>query len=93
MSAGNRNRSSHDQEWQLQEAKNRLSRLVESALHEGPQTITVRGKPTAVVVSFEEFRRLTRPHTPLSRFFRESPLCGEELDLTRNADLAREVEL
>ena len=46
-----------------------------------------------VEVPLEEFRKLTRPHPPLSRFFRESPLCGEELDLTRNTDLAREVEL
>jgi len=85
-------RSSHNREWQLQEAKNRLSQVVDQALHDGPQTITLRGKPSAVVVSFEEYRKLTMPRTGLSQFFRQSPLCEVELDLGRSADLSREVE-
>jgi prevent-host-death family protein len=83
----------HDREWQLQEAKNRLSQVVDSAVHDGPQTITLRGKPAAVVVSFEEFRKLTQPQTKLSQFFRQSPLLEVELDLERQPDLGREVEL
>jgi prevent-host-death family protein len=83
----------HDREWQLQEAKNRLSQVVELALHDGPQTITLRGKPSAVVVSFDEYRKLTMPQTGLSQFFKQSPLRDVELDLSRSADLSREVEL
>jgi prevent-host-death family protein len=79
--------------WQLQEAKSRLSQLVEDALREGPQTITLRGKPAVVVVSFEEFQTLTRPSTPLREFFRQSPLYGTDLDLERSQDLSREVQL
>lgn len=79
--------------WQLQEAKNRLSQVVEQARQEGPQTITLRGKPAAVVVSFDTFQELTRPRQPLSRFFRESPLRGVALDLQRNTDPGREVNL
>ena len=86
-------RSPHEREWQLQEAKNRLSQVVESARHDGPQTITLRGKPAAVVVSFEEFRKLSQPQITLSQFFRQSPLQGLELDLRRSEDLSREVEL
>ncbi|MBV5323227.1 type II toxin-antitoxin system Phd/YefM family antitoxin [bacterium] len=86
-------RSSHNREWQLQEAKNRLSQVVDQALHDGPQTITLRGKPSAVVVSFEEYRKLTMPSTGLLQFFRKSPLCEVELDLGRSDDLSREVEL
>ncbi|MBT1074296.1 type II toxin-antitoxin system Phd/YefM family antitoxin [Geobacter grbiciae] len=93
MKTSKSNQTRHDREWQLQEAKNRLSQVVDSALHDGPQTITVRGKPAAVVVSFEEFRKLSQPRIPLSRFFRESPLRAAELDLTRSTDPAREVEL
>lgn len=93
MSTGRKNNGRIVHEWQLQEAKNKLSRVVEQARSEGPQTITLRGEPAAVVLSFEEFRRLTRPEGSLSRFFRSSPLVGEELDLTRRADLSREVEL
>lgn len=93
MKPNNKSRSPHDREWQLQEAKNRLSQVVDSALHDGPQTITLRGKPAAVVVSFEEFRKLTQPRTTLSQFFRQSPLYNTDLDLTRSTDLSREVEL
>ena len=78
----------HDREWQLQEAKNRLSQVVDSALHDGPQTITLRGKPTAVVLSSEEFRKLTQPQTSLSQFFKQSPLHDVEIDLSRSPDLA-----
>ena len=86
-------RHPHDREWQLQEAKNRLSQVVESALHDGPQTITLRGKPTAVVVSCEEFRQMTRQRTTLAQFFQDSPLHGVELDLGLGPDLPREVDL
>ena len=93
MKANKSDRLPHDREWQLQEAKNRLSQVVDSALHDGPQTITLRGKPAAVVVSFEEYRKLTLPRTVLSQFFRQSPLLGVELDLSRSTDLPREVDL
>jgi prevent-host-death family protein len=37
--------------WQLQQAKARLSELVKSAQHDGPQEITMHGKSVAVVKS------------------------------------------
>ncbi len=48
-------------EWQLQEAKNRFSEVVNRALKDGAQTITRHGKPVVVVISQEEFRRLAPP--------------------------------
>jgi prevent-host-death family protein len=80
-------------EWQLQEAKNRLSRVVEEARRGRPQTITLRGTPAAVIVSFEQYQELTRSHTPLSEFFQSSPLHDVELDLERSRDVGREVDL
>ncbi len=47
--------------WQLQEAKARLSEVIKQASQEGPQTITMRGEPTAVVISINEYERLRRP--------------------------------
>lgn len=82
-----------DMEWQLQEAKNRLSQLVNQASKIGPQVITVRGKPAAVVLSVEEYQSLTRQESKLADFFRNSPLGDVELDLQRSEDLPREVEL
>lgn len=93
MKTNTTERLPHDREWQLQEAKNRLSQVVDLAMNAGPQTITLRGKPSAVVVSFDEYRRLTQPRTGLSQFFLQSPLHDVELDLSRSADLSREVDL
>ena len=44
--------------WHLQDAKNNFSKVVRQAQTEGPQTVTVRGKPAAVVISAEEYERL-----------------------------------
>ena len=41
--------------WPLQDAKNRFSEVVKRAMSEGPQTVTLRGKRAAVVLSAEEF--------------------------------------
>lgn len=79
--------------WKLQEAKNRLSELVQRAKSDGPQTITVRGMPTAIVLSMEEYDRLTHPQTTLTEFFRTSPLVGIDLEDTRMTDLPREIDL
>jgi antitoxin Phd len=75
--------------WQLQEAKNKLSEVVEEALHNGPQIITRRGTDTAVVLSFAEYRRLSLTRKKLSEFFRDSPLVEVELDLTRDGSPVR----
>ena len=78
--------------WQLQEAKNRLSAVVEEALHNGPQIITRRGQETVVVLSIKDYRKMAKPDQNLVDFFRSSPLHGVEIDLTRSKDLSREVE-
>lgn len=75
--------------WQLQEAKNKLSEVVEAALNDGPQVITRRGADTAIVLSYADYRRLLLSQKKLSDFFRESPLVGVELDLTRDSSPAR----
>ena len=46
--------------WQLQDAKNRFSAVVEAALAGEPQEVTRKGKPVVVVVAFEEFQRLCK---------------------------------
>jgi prevent-host-death family protein len=48
--------------WQLQDAKARFSELVRRAREQGPQHVTVRGEPAVVVVSEEDFARLTSSH-------------------------------
>ena len=79
--------------WQLEEAKDKLSFVVRKAHDEGPQVISVMGKPAAVVLSLEEFQQLKGIHNSLTEFFESSPLKGVELDLERNDDKSREIEL
>lgn len=79
--------------WQLQEAKNKFSSLVEQAQHEGPQVVTKHGKPAVVVLSVEEYRRITSPKEGLVQFLRESPLGGITLDVSRGKEPPRDVAL
>ena len=45
-------------EWQLQDAKNQFSRVVQQARTQGPQVVTLRGAQTAVVLSIEDYNAL-----------------------------------
>lgn len=40
--------------WQVQEAKNHFSEVIDRALSEGPQTVTRHGKPVVRVVAVTE---------------------------------------
>lgn len=75
--------------WQLQEAKNKLSRVIEDAIQSGPQVITRRGTEVAIVISIEEYREMTAQKAKLSEFFAQSPLAGVDLDLSRDKSPAR----
>ncbi|MGA1197772.1 MAG: type II toxin-antitoxin system prevent-host-death family antitoxin [Candidatus Latescibacterota bacterium] len=79
--------------WALQDAKNKFSEVVNQALSKGPQTITRHGKETAVVVSIDDFQKLTRPQGSMASFFQNSPLSGVKLDLDRHPDYGREIDL
>ena len=77
------------QAWQLQDAKNKLSQVVNEAIQDGPQVITRHGVEVAIVLSMAEYRKLTAARKQLSQFFRESPLFGIDLDLSRDTSDAR----
>ena len=79
--------------WQIQEAKQRFSELVERAQNEGPQLVTKHGRDAVVVVAAEEFERLTRPKRSLIEFIRDAPEGFGDLDLERVQDTGRDVEL
>lgn len=79
--------------WQLQEAKARLSELVKRAASEGPQDITVRGEPVAVVLSRTEYERLRRPRSSFVELIRNSPLARVKLDIARKQTRTRKVSL
>lgn len=66
--------------WQLQHAKNRFSQLVEAALRKGPQEVTRHGKPAVVVVSKEEYDRLTGASAKPKQDFKEFLLSFPKID-------------
>ena len=79
--------------WQLQEAKARLSEVIKQASKEGPQTITLRGEPTAVIISRDEYERLKHPRESFIDFMRKSPLYGAGIDLKREQTLTRVTDI
>lgn len=66
--------------WNLQNAKAKLSELVDRAGAGQPQIILRRGTPAAAVISLEDYKRL-RPRTPLISFFLNSPHAGSGLQI------------
>lgn len=82
------------QTWQLQEAKNKFSQVIENAVNSGPQIITKRGAEVAIVISYAEYQKMIASRGSLSSFFRDSPLVGADVDLARDKSHAREnIEL
>lgn len=79
--------------WKLEDAKARFSEVVRHARTEGPQRVSVRGHDAVVVMSVEEFDRLVpqKPQAPFVEFMEGLHLDG--LDLRREADFGRDVEL
>lgn len=78
--------------WQLQEAKNRLSEVVRAARTKGPQVITVRGKEAVAMVSIEELRRLKRSSRPSGKSWWEAA-PKVDLAIERSRDTGRKVKL
>ncbi len=82
--------------WQLQTAKARFSEVFRLALASGPQLITRGGREAVVVLPAAQFDALVaRSQQPKSLvdFFKCSPLAGLNLELERNRDLGRDIEL
>jgi prevent-host-death family protein len=75
--------------WQIQEAKNKFSEVVDKAIKHGPQIITKRGVEAVIVLSYAEYRKAMLNQKKLSDFFRESPLAEVEFDLRRDKSRLR----
>ncbi len=79
--------------WSVASAKARFSEVMEKAKTDGPQTVTRNGRPAAVVVSIEEWERRTVRKGTLGEFFMNSPLRGSGIDLTRDDQPPRDIDL
>ena len=79
-------------EWPLAEAKAKLSELIGKAAL-GPLTITRSGKPVAVIVGIEEWKRRIDKKGSLSHFFQSAPAGLADIDIARLKDLSRDFPL
>ena len=73
------------------EAHNRLSRWL-NKIKDGPITITRRGRPVGIIISPEEYRRLSQVHAylqmlRLSQTLRDSGVTAQELAQASRAEL------
>ena len=80
--------------WQIQQAKTKLSELIDRAHREGPQTITKHGKPSAVVVSMEEYEAMRKAGKPdlIDVLLHRGPKF-DDFDVERDKDTGREIDL
>jgi antitoxin Phd len=70
--------------WQLQQAKAHLSELIRDCALNGPQFVSVRGKNEAVIISTQDYEKLTGKKLSFVAFMTQSPLRGLDLDLSRD---------
>jgi antitoxin Phd len=82
-----------DSTWKLETAKARFSEVVRRAHEDGPQTVTVRGRRSVVVIDAETYDRLVQPEpaTDIVTFLESLYVPG--LDLERPRDTGRDVDL
>jgi len=93
MTAVIRKKTKKKSNWQLQEAKAMFSEVVKAS-QANPQIITVFGKETAVILSMNEYKRLSNPNSSLYEFIQNSPLRNLSLELPqRLPEKDREVNL
>jgi prevent-host-death family protein len=81
--------------WQLQDAKNRFSELVTHAQHDGPQIVTRRGADAAVVLSYEDYKRLSRARRQRSlvEVLLAAPKVSGGIRVERSRDPGRKLDL
>ena len=95
-SRSNRKRKDHHRVWQVQTAKAKFSEVFRLARERGPQRVTKHGRTAVVVLRAEEYERLSKARArqgSLAQFFASSPLAGSGIQLDRQTDFGREIEL
>jgi prevent-host-death family protein len=78
--------------WALQDAKAKLSELVETA-QKTPQYISKRGKKAVVVLSIKDYQKLIQVKPPLASFLQHSPLSEIDIEFERDTSPVRSVKL
>src|ERR1700692_649225 len=91
-SGWNKSRGWHMAVWQVQEAKTRLSEVIEEAISKGPQFITRHGSERAVILSVKDYRALTAHKPDLREYLLGGPKV-DRFEVPRSRDKGRKVTL
>ena len=78
--------------WQLQEAKNKLSHLIEVAMSGNPQMITKRGEDAVVLLGIKDYIKLQGTKKSFKKLLLEG-VKVDDLEITRSKSGNRELEL
>ncbi len=78
-------------DWQLAEAKNKFSEVVNRALTEGPQRVRRRDR-AVVVIAEEDYLKLSGEKESFTAFLLRAPDMSD-LDLSRDRSQMRPVDL
>jgi len=78
--------------WPLHEAKNKLSNIIDIAMHGTPQCITKRGEEAVIIISIKDYKQLTKQKLSFSEYLLSAPDFNK-LDIQRTKGNAREFEL
>jgi prevent-host-death family protein len=79
--------------WQLQEAKQRFSEVVRAAESGEPQIVTRFGEEIVVMIDMSEYRHLRGESMGLMDYLATGPHVDADLEIERNGDAPREIDL
>jgi prevent-host-death family protein len=75
--------------WQVQEARRQFRQLFDDAVDKGPQRVSRQGKRTVVVLSEEEWKRLSDAVPSFGDLLASCPITPEDLPKRRPARALR----
>jgi antitoxin Phd len=68
-------------QWPVQDAKARFSEMLEASVEEGPQLVSKRGQPQAVLVSVDEWEDLQKRARPTLKELLLAPAPRFDLEI------------
>lgn len=78
--------------WQVQEAKQKFSEVVQRTLDEGPQIVTRRGKDVVVMVSVDEWERLNGSRPSFTEVLLSMPKSDEFVEIMEKVVAERKLD-
>ncbi len=79
--------------WKLQDAKSQFSKVVDEALNNGPQFVSRRGVEAVVVVSVKDYNKMRSTKKDFKKFLLNCPKLDKWLDVERQKDFPRKIDL